>query len=138
MQRCFEITKQISIGTYDIDFAGHVSNLVYLRWMEDMRLQVFDQYFPLQGFMEQGLLPILTESSIQYKRAIKLFDKPIGHMFIKELRAASVIFQGEIELDGTITTIANHTGVFISAETQRPVRVPKIIKDKYRELYGEM
>lgn len=133
-KRCFEVTKPISIGTYDIDFAGHVSNIAYFRWLEDMRLKVFDQYFPLQGFMDQGLLPVLAGSSIEYRRAIRLFDKPICNMWIEEVRAASVIFQGEISVDGEITTVASHTGVFVSATSMKPVRVPRLIVDKYKEL----
>jgi acyl-CoA thioester hydrolase len=40
-KRCLEIEMPIRVRTYDIDSAGHVSNIVYLRWMEDMRLQIF-------------------------------------------------------------------------------------------------
>jgi acyl-CoA thioester hydrolase len=132
-KRCFEIIKQISVGTYDIDFAGHVSNIVYLRWMEDMRLMMFDKHFPLQGFMEQGLLPVIAATSIQYRGAIRLFDKPIGHMWIEELRPASVIFGGEVVLDGVVTTSVSHTGVFVSATSMKPVRIPKLISEKYQE-----
>ncbi|MDZ4838278.1 MAG: thioesterase family protein [Candidatus Melainabacteria bacterium] len=131
--RCFEVTKEISIGTYDIDFAGHVSNIVYLRWMEDMRLMIFDKHFPLQGFMEQGLLPVLAATSIEYRKAIRLFDKPVGHMWIQEVRPASVIFGGEVVLDGAVTTTVTHTGVFVSATTMKPVRIPKVIVAKYLE-----
>lgn len=132
-KRCFEVTKPISIGTYDIDFAGHVSNIVYLRWMEDMRLMIFDEYFPLQGFMEQGMLPVLAGSAIEYRRALRLFDKPIGHMWIEEVRPASVIFRGEVVLDGTVTTTASHTGVFVSATSMKPIRIPRLIVDKFQE-----
>lgn len=135
--RCFEVTKPISIGTYDIDFAGHVSNIVYLRWMEDMRLKIFDEYFPLKQFMEAGLLPVIAASSIEYKRAIRLFDKPVAHMWLKEVRAASVIFNGEIIVDGQVTTTAAHTGVFVSATSMKPVRTPKIIVERFEQLKGE-
>jgi len=135
--RCFEVTKPISISTYDIDFAGHVSNIVYLRWMEDMRLKVFDEHFPLKGFMDAGLLPVIAATSIEYKRAIRLFDKPVAHMWIKEVRAASVIFNGEIVLNGEVTTTAAHTGVFVSATSMKPVRTPKEIVEKFRQLKGE-
>lgn len=132
--RCFEVTKKIHVGTYDIDFAGHVSNIAYLRWMEDMRLLVFDQHFPLKGFMDQGLLPVLASTSIEYRRAIRLFDEPTGHMWINEVKAASVIFRGEVLVDDHVTTVATHTGVFISATTLKPVRVPKEIVEKFKSL----
>ncbi|MBX9669427.1 MAG: acyl-CoA thioesterase [Candidatus Obscuribacterales bacterium] len=132
--RCFEVIKSIYVSTYDIDFAGHVSNIAYLRWMEDMRLMVFDENFPLQGFMDQGLLPVLARTSIDYRKAIRLFDKPTGHMWIEEIKAASVIFRGEVVVDDTVTTVSTHTGVFIGATTLKPVRVPKEIMDKFKSL----
>lgn len=130
--RCFEVTKPISIGTYDIDFAGHVSNIVYFRWLEDMRLKVFDEYFPLKDFMDQGLLPVIAAHTIEYKRAIRLFDKPVAHMWIQEVRAASVIFNGEIVVDDAVTTLATHTGVFINGTTMKPVRTPNVIVEKFK------
>lgn len=130
--RCFEVTKPISIGTYDIDFAGHVSNIVYFRWLEDMRLRVFDEYFPLKDFMDQGLLPVIAAHTIEYKRAIRLFDKPVAHMWIEEVRAASVIFNGEIVVEDQVTTFATHTGVFINGTTMKPVRTPKVIVEKFK------
>lgn len=136
-KRCFEVSKPISIGTYDIDFAGHVSNIVYFRWLEDMRLKVFDEYFPLKNFMDEGLLPVIAAHTIEYKRAIRLFDKPVAHMWIHEVRAASVIFHGEFIVDGQVTTVATHTGVFINGTTMKPVRTPKLIVDLFKQQQAE-
>ncbi len=130
-RRCFQIEKDISIGTYDIDFAGHVSNLVYLRWMEDMRLAVFEKQFPLKGFMDAGLLPVIVSTTIDYKRAIRLFDRPKGYMGIIDVRPASVLFSGEIQVDGQVATVASHVGAFIRQDNHKPVRVPKIIQEKF-------
>lgn len=132
-RRCFEITKDISIYTYDIDYAGHVSNIAYFRWLEEMRFKLFEENFPMKGFVDQGLMPIIASSSIEYKRSITLFDKPIGYMWLEEVRPASVIFRGEIKLNGEVTTIASHVGLFVSRETMKPVRLPRVIADKYRE-----
>lgn len=126
------IQRPIKISTYDIDFAGHVSNITYLRWMEDLRLALFEDFFPLKGFMDEGLLPIITSTSIDYKKAVQLFDKPVGVMAITEVRPASVYFSGEIIVEGEVTTIASHVGAFIKQETNRPVRVPKIIAERFK------
>ena len=71
------IQMKIKVRTYDIDSAGHVSNIVYFRWLEDLRLQLFEEYFSLRSFVEKGYTPVLAASSIEYKRPIKLFDEPI-------------------------------------------------------------
>lgn len=135
--RIFEITREIYIGTYDIDFAGHVSNIVYLRWLEDMRLMVFDKYFPLEQIMDEGkIYPVLASTKIEYKKPIKLFNKPIGTMWISRLGSCSMTFSGQIEVDGVICTTAEHVGVFVSQESAKPVRLPKIILDQHEKLYS--
>jgi len=40
------IEKEIKVATYDIDFAGIVSNISYIRWLEDLRLAWLEKYFP--------------------------------------------------------------------------------------------
>jgi len=35
--------QPLPIRTYDIDFAGIVSNIVFVRWLEDLRLGLLDQ-----------------------------------------------------------------------------------------------
>lgn len=134
--RLFEITHEIRVKTYDIDFAGHVSNITYLRWFEDMRLKIFDQYFPLENFMNQGQLPIITETKVHYKKSVGLFDKPVGHMWIAKRGQASFKFQGELLVDGEITTQSWFTGLFISKDTMKPIRMPGLIIEKEKELYG--
>jgi hypothetical protein len=46
--------QPLPIRTYDIDFAGIVSNIVFIRWLEDLRLGLLDQVYPLtQALAEQ-------------------------------------------------------------------------------------
>ena len=48
------IEMDIRVRTYDIDSAGHVSNINYLYWMEDMRLEVMERYFPMQPLIKRA------------------------------------------------------------------------------------
>jgi acyl-CoA thioester hydrolase len=43
----FEVEIPLPVRTYDIDFAGIVNNIVYIRWLEDLRLEMLARYFPL-------------------------------------------------------------------------------------------
>lgn len=137
-KRLFEITHEIKVKTYDIDFAGHVSNITYLRWFEDMRLKIFDQYFPLENFMNDGYLPIITETKVAYKKSIGLFDNPKGHMWIAKRGAASFKFEGELLVNGEVATRSWFTGVFIDKDSMKPVRMPELIIKKEKELYGQI
>jgi acyl-CoA thioester hydrolase len=127
------IDHEIRVCTYDIDFAGHVSNIVYLRWLEEMRLLLFDKYFPLKTFLDQGKTPVIASTYIEYKRPVRLFDKPCGVMWMSEVGKAKIIIEAEFYVADNITTIAKHTGVFVELATGRPIRVPDICVKLYRE-----
>jgi acyl-CoA thioesterase FadM len=50
------------IRTYDIDFALHVSNIVYIRWLEDLRLEMMSKYLPLSELLSKGQAPVLRST----------------------------------------------------------------------------
>lgn len=126
------VEYEISVATYDIDFAGHVSNIAYLRWLEDMRLKVFDEYFPLEKFIQDGLAPVLVSTQIEYKKPVHLFDKPRGVMWVPRIGKASFIMQGEIRVNGELTTTATHIGVFVEVSTQKAVRLPQVCVTEFQ------
>jgi acyl-CoA thioester hydrolase len=131
-RRALFIEHEIVVSTYDIDFAGHVSNIAYLRWLEDMRLMLFEKYFPLEGFLKQGKSPVLAATNIQYRRPIRLFDKPRAHMWVSKMGNASMTIEAEIYVDGTLTTTAEHVGVFIEMASGKPIRLPADVVARYR------
>jgi acyl-CoA thioester hydrolase len=128
------IRRSIGVATYDIDFAGHVSNQVYLRWLEDMRLQLFEEHFPLEDFLAEGITPVIASTFIEYKSPIKLFDKPYGEMWISKCGNASLTIEAEIFIEEKLASRAEHVGVFVDLKSMRPVRLPKRILDKFRVL----
>lgn len=127
--RALLVEDDIKVSTHEIDFAGHVSNIVYLRWLEDMRLKMFDSFCPLQDFMENGVTPILVSTEIQYKKSIRLFDKPHMKMWLADLGLIRLTIEAEIFLDGELTTSARHVGVFVDIAKMKPVRIPGLFKE---------
>ena len=97
-----------------------------------MRLKLFEKYFPLKMFMDAGQTPVLAATNIQYKRPVRLFDQPHGVMWLSKMGHASVTFQAELYVDGQITTLAEHVGVFIESDTGKPIRLPQICVDKFK------
>lgn len=118
------VEMDINVRTYDIDFAGHVSNINYLYWMEDMRLEMMERHFPMKTLMDRGFQPVIIATNIEYKRAITLFEKPKGYMWVKDVGRASYRFEGEIYVNDQLTTHVIHTGAFLDAVTQRPRKLP--------------
>lgn len=81
----FEVTLDLSIKTCDIDFAGIVSNIVYIRWLEDLRLKMLESYFPLEQLMSKGYCPTVNSTEIKYQKALRLGDRPVGKMWMSQL-----------------------------------------------------
>ena len=125
------VEQPIRVRSYDIDSANHVSNIVYLRWMEDMRWLLCETHFPLQPLIDQGVTPIITSTHIEYKRPVRLFDQPQATMHIDEVSAATMKFRGEVYVNGQLATRAVHVGVFIDMASMKPVKLPKEIKDRF-------
>jgi hypothetical protein len=72
LQPEYGVELQFKVQTYDIDFAGIVSNQVYIRWLEDLRLEFLDTYAPLDRLLADGLVPVLvsTENIVQARPQI--------------------------------------------------------------------
>lgn len=131
MPKPLEVNLELPVKTYDIDFAGIVSNIVYLRWLEDLRLQILDTHLPLEQLMARGYCPIIASSQIEYKRAIRMFDRPIGKMWVNKLERSRCILQAEILVGDRLVTKATQVGFFINLNTMRPMAIP----DEFKKLY---
>lgn len=128
----FFVDKQINVSTYDIDYAGHVSNISYFRWLEDLRLLILERYFPLESLMQEGYMPIIIESRINYLKAVKLFDAPYGRMWISGITSATMTFTAEFLVDGAVVTRASHVGLFLNPTSGKPTRLPPRIKQAFQ------
>jgi acyl-CoA thioester hydrolase len=83
------------VCTYDIDFANHVSNIVYIRWLEDLRLEMMNKFFPLSDLISRGQAPVLRSTSIEYKQPITLLDKVRGCMWMSGMENVRMILEAD-------------------------------------------
>ena len=133
MNQKLQVTLNLQVKTYDIDFAGIVSNIVYLRWLEDLRLEMLDTYLPLKQLMAKGYCPIIASTEIKYQKALRMFDRPVAKMWMSGLKRSRCTLQAEICLNNQIVTTATQMGFFINLETMRPMAVPEELKTIYAQ-----
>jgi len=122
-----------TVCTYDIDFAGHVSNIVYLRWLEQLRLELLTRYYPLPELMEARTIPVVTRTDIRYWRSVELFDSPHGSMWLADHGRFKVALDSEIVVDGEVRASAHQEGGFINTDTGRPMPLPTRFVDLIEE-----
>jgi len=125
------VTLSIHVQTYDIDFASHVNNQVYVRWLEDLRMELLRQYYPIKRFMDQGIAPILASTHITYKKAIGLYDEPTGTMWCTKLGRATMNLEATIEVGERQCAHATHRVMLLNLATNRPARTPQELLDAF-------
>ncbi len=123
------VELQFHVKTYVIDYAGIVHNAVYILWLEDLRLEILSKHFPLEEMLAQNQSPILEKTEVKYIRPLRLFDKPLGRMWLSRFARARWYIEAEFVLDDVPVASAAQSGYFIDLERYRPVRIPQRLRD---------
>lgn len=127
-QRPLLVEVPIHVKTYEVDFARIVHNIVYLRWLEDLRTLILEETVPLASMLNDGVTPILTHTDIHYQWPLRLGDVATGRMWVTELHRTRWTLRGEIFIGAQVVATAEQRGYFASLETLRPVRVPEQLR----------
>lgn len=125
------IQKEIKVASYDIDFAGIVSNISYIRWLEDLRLTWLEEYFSLSAQIDSGFIPILLETHIQYHHAIRMFDQVKGIMWVGRLHSHKWEIKAEFWVKDKMIANAEQKGVLVDHNNWRPIRIPEQLRELY-------
>ena len=127
------IEQSIQIRTYDIDFMGVVSNIVYLRWLEDMRLLFLETWCPLQEQLDENITPVLTRTEIDYIAPLRLRDKPSAKMWLKNMTRVRFSLEAEINVNHRPVIHAVQHGAYLSMPELKPVPIPLKLKTRYTQ-----
>jgi acyl-CoA thioester hydrolase len=109
----------------DIDELGHVSNLVYLRWVLDVAMAHtralgwdYEQYRAL------GAVFMVRRHEIDYIAQVTLGQTLRAETWVDSWRAASCIRKTELLHDGKVVARAATTWAMIGLASGRPQRIP--------------
>lgn len=131
-----KLTFTEPIYTYHIDFVGHVNNIIYVQWLENARVKLIEAMgLNIQDLSQtDDILPIITETSIQYKKPFFLNDTVNVEVWVSEIFNVSANFCFRfLNGQGEVCSTANQKVLFIDRSTQRPSR--KITK--YRKNFQQ-
>jgi acyl-CoA thioester hydrolase len=118
------VERDLPVKTYDIDFAGVVSNIVFVRWLEDLRLAMMDEAYPIARALAEDVAPILLETRIAYARPVTIGDALKGRMWVTEMGRVKWHVAAEFAVGETVHARAEQTGLFIRLSTRRPIAPP--------------
>lgn len=123
-----EIT--FDIKTYDIDIAGHVNNIVFIRWLEELRIKLFEQILPIVELIKENKFPVVVETSIKYKRQIKIGEICNAKMFVERFDHPIWVLSAQFNVGDKIAAIATQKCVIVDLQTNKIIYPPKEIVEK--------
>jgi acyl-CoA thioester hydrolase len=130
-KRPLEIELPFHAKTYDIDFGGVVSNIVYVRWLEDLRFRIMEVYCPLEHQLSIGVGPVLLNTQIEYRKSLKLGERPIGKMWVDNMTKYKWTVKAQFIIDDKITAKSEQIGMFVKLPAGSPTRIPDKLYQEY-------
>lgn len=120
-----KLNFELEVYTYQIDIVGHLSNIIYIEWMEIGRLKLLDAIgLPVTELTQRDTFPILVNTNITYKKPIFYGDKIKAQVWISKLNEASAIIEFRFyKNDDILAATGNQKGLFITGKTGRPYRL---------------
>lgn len=110
----------------DIDELGHVSNLVYLRWVAEVAMaHSRDRGWDFPRYRALGAVFMVRRHEIDYIAQVTLGQTLRAETWVDSWRAASCIRRTEIVRDGTVVARAATTWAMIGLAAGRPQRIPE-------------
>jgi len=122
-------TTTLPVRTYDVDAAGIVSNIVYVRWLEDLRTDLLEGFYPAAQQEATGILPVVAATNIEYKRPVRLLDRVTGSIRVEALGRSKMVLGAEFRVSETLVTHATQTCVFVDVKAMRPAEVPRAVRE---------
>ncbi|MFZ3557614.1 MULTISPECIES: acyl-CoA thioesterase [unclassified Streptomyces] len=116
----------------DMDAYGHVNNVVFLRYLEEARI---DFLFRPDKDFQQG--SVVARHEIDYKRQLVHRHRPVDiELWVSEIKAASFTLSYEVKDEDVVYVRASTVVVPFDFEAQRPRRITaeeREFLDEYRD-----
>ena len=129
-----EICFEVSIYPFQIDFMDHVSNIVYIQWMEMGRCHLLDAVdLSVPKIAAEQFGPVLVETQIAYKKPLRLGDRVKVQVWLTELTAITAWINFAFSnQNNEICATGRQRGLFVDLKTGRPKRMSDEIQDRFR------
>lgn len=115
----------------DIDGLGHVNNIVYVRWIQDVATA---HWLAISSAEERAQLAwVVVRHEIDYKAAAILGDALVGRTWVDDLTAATCARHTEIArpADGRTLVLARTSWCAVTPASGRPRRIPDEMRARF-------
>lgn len=122
----------VRVGAGDIDDLGHVNNLVYVRWVQEVARAHWQH--AARPDDREALVWVVARHEIDYLHPAVEGDEVVVRTWVEEWKGATSRRRTELErADGTVLARALTTWGALDARTWRPRRLPAGLSEPFME-----
>jgi len=125
----FELPIQVQAA--DIDELGHVNNVVYLRWVQEVAVAHWRA--AATAAQQAAVAWVVVRHEVDYKRAARMGDGVIARTWVGT--ASTHEFERHTEIvraaDGALLARARTVWCPIDGRTGRPIRVDSDVRERF-------
>lgn len=117
----------------DIDEVGHVSNVTYVRWVQDVAMAHSKALgWDYERYRAHGAVFMVRRHEIDYVAQVVLGQSLSAQTWVDSWKLASCVRKTELLRDGKVVARAATTWAMIDLSTGRPQRIPEEIMALFR------
>lgn len=125
-----KLTIPIRIRFRDVDVLGHVNNISYLVYTEEVRVDFFREVLGLE--ISRNIPFFMVNIQCTYRKPIFLKDDMIVTLMVDKVGNSSIHLSYEFinKTTGKIHGTAKSSHVHVNRKTERPKPLPQDLRDK--------
>ena len=116
-----------------IDGNGHVNNVVYVQWMQDIAVRHYESLGGVAAAQALGATWVVRSHQIEYLRPAFVGDEIEARTWVANLRKVRSLRRYEFirKSDGALLVKGETDWVFVNAQTGRPLLIPETIRNLF-------
>ena len=122
-------THTFKVSEKDLDGNGHVNNVVYVQWMQDVAIKHFHSSGGSKAIDGMNATWVARSHTIEYLKPAKEGDKVIANTWVTNFRRVRSTRRYRFlrDSDGAILAEGKTDWVFVDEESGKPRRIPEEI-----------
>lgn len=129
-----EFVLELTVTRPDVDALGHVNNIVYVRWLQDVAMaHAHAAGLTHETLLRLGAVFVVRKHEIEYLRPGFLGERIVLRTHVSWWKGASCERVTRIEraADGAVLARAKTLWAFVTADSGRPTRIPSEVIDAF-------
>ena len=118
------VEVEIPVAWGEMDAFGHVNNIVYLRWFETSRMEMFIRLGLLERMANEQVGPILASTRCDFRIPVRYPDRVRARAAISSIGNTSFVMAYEVFSEAHQAVAASGEGVIVVMDYTTETKVP--------------